>query len=81
MLRRERLRGFRPGEVSSQRWAAGQPALTGVTAGHPAPGQGWQGAGRAFGVHSLGKAGGEKSVGHEAVSVLLLAKQHIRERS
>ena len=68
-------------EVSSQRWAAGQPVLTGIAAGHPAPGRGWQGAGRAFRVRSLGQAGGEKSVGHEAVSVLLLAKQHIRERS
>jgi len=43
--RRERPWGFGPEQVSSQRWAAGQPALTGATAGHPAPGEGWQGLG------------------------------------
>lgn len=32
-------------------------------------------------VHSLHKSGGEKHVGNEAVSILLLAKQHIRECS
>lgn len=55
-------------EVSPQRWAAGQPVLTGVTAAPPPQPQ--DRAGRAFGVHSLGKAGGGKAVGNEAVSVL-----------
>lgn len=40
-----------------------------------------QGAGTPSGLHSLHKSGGEKRVGNEAVSVLLLAKQRIRECS
>lgn len=63
----EEAAGIRPVEVSSQRKAAGQPALAGGMAGHSTPRCDCQRAGRAFGVHSLVKDGGEKSVENEAV--------------
>lgn len=70
MLQGERQWGCRPAEVSSQRWQlASQHSQESQPATLPPDRAG------------LGKAGGGKSVGNEAVSVLLLAKQRIRERS